>query len=137
LSLKEIEHFTRKLPAVSDCVALSRPAQSLRGQEILLVVESQDADSQGVEKEAIRKALRQHLERDFVPRKSRIVTRLPRDDRGKLKRDDLLQLFEQDTDLQKTPMNESAPPVVFESVIQLVEDSPRFSGHFEGDPLYP
>lgn len=137
ISLKEIEHFTRMLPAVSDCVALSRPAPSLRGQEILLVVESQGAAGQGVEKEAIRKALRQHLERAFVPRKIRIVTRLPRDDRGKLKRDDLLPLFEQDTDLQKTPMNESPPPVGSESIIQLAEDSPRFSGHFAGDPLYP
>jgi hypothetical protein len=89
---------------------------------VLLVVATATLD-----KEGIRAALRGKLDATFLPRKIRIVTTLPRDERGKLQRSELLSLFE----------TKAQVPGPSETQLHIPEDFPRFSGHFQGDPLLP
>lgn len=118
----EIESLIGKLPGVLDSACFSRSVESLRGEEILLVVATTT-----LTKEEIRAALRGSIDATFLPRKIRTVSALPRDERGKLKRRDLLSLFEGETGAQGR----------IEKSLQVPENSPRFSGHFAGDPILP
>lgn len=126
LDLLEIETLIGRLPGVSECACLSRSVGSLRGEEVLLVV----ATATPRKKDEIISALRGHVDPTFFPRRIRMVERLPRDERGKLKRADLIQLFQGPEELPKsTGWTEKS--------LQIPADWSRFSGHFEGDPLLP
>lgn len=122
ISLGEIEKLALEIPGVARCACLSRPVPSLRGEEILLV-----ATPESLKKDDLRAALRRHLDPAFVPRKIRLVSSLPFDERGKLKRADLLELF-------TTP---DAPRNLVEKTLHVPPQWSRFAGHFEGDPLLP
>lgn len=122
IDLQEIEHLIRRLPSVTDCACLSRSVESLRGEDVLLVVAT-TKHSKG----QIRAALVGSIDRTFLPRKIRIVEKLSRDERGKLKRADLLRLFEEPTESRERA----------EKSVHVPADWGRFSGHFDGDPLLP
>lgn len=142
IDLREIEVLVDALPGVTDVACLSKKVSQLRGEEILLVVATKSWN-----KEGLRAALLEKCDRAFLPRKIRILERLPRDERGKLKRDELLRLFEgaeneppaNDHVQNKPTQNEPAQnkPARVERNVTVPADFRRFSGHFEGDPLLP
>lgn len=122
IDLREIELLVETLAGVTDCACLSQSVTSLRGEEILLAVATTTWS-----KEALRTALREKCDPTFLPRKIRIVESLPRDERGKLKREALLGLF----------LELSMAPKRVEKPVKVPVDWHRFSGHFENDPLLP
>lgn len=113
-SLQELERVARELPGVSDAVALRREVPGLRGEELWLALETSETDVA-----AFRRELAARLDPVFVPRKLRLVPRLPRSERGKVPREELAALFTPDLTLT------------------LAADSPRFVGHFPNAPLLP
>jgi len=88
ISLLEVENIARQIPGVDDAVAFAQPVASLRGTEICLV-----ATPRTLTREELKSALRKELDPVFLPRKLRLLDSLPRDERGKLKRASLLELF--------------------------------------------
>ncbi len=122
VSLREVELAVERLAGVKDCVCISRPTPGLRGEELLLLVAT---DS--LEKKDIVAALRKELTPIAVPRKVRLLPSLPRDERGKLKRDEVLAVFERPDHAPKLVEVESTLP----------SDWVRFSGHFDEDPILP
>ncbi len=122
ISLGEIEERVRAIPEVTDCACTSRAISGLRGEEILLVVAPGD-----LKKSSLRAALRKQLDPAFVPRKIRVVSALPRTDRGKPERAALLALFAAPVDSGN----------IVEKTVTIPRDWARFVGHFQGDPLLP
>lgn len=128
-SHQEIETIAKQVPGVRDAFCSSRPTTVLRGHELLLAVEADDLD-----KTTLRRALRARLDAVFVPRKIRIVPELPRTDRGKLAREDILALFSPQRAAATAPSEASSSAI--ERVVVPV-DSKRFEGHFRTDPILP
>jgi acyl-coenzyme A synthetase/AMP-(fatty) acid ligase len=133
-SLQEIENLAGQIPGVTDVHALTREVSGLRGQEILLLVASQR--STGPE---IKSALRRSLDPVFVPRRVRVLPRLPRTDRGKLPRAVVLPYFERQASLPEADCLDKPPmtPDRIEVSLHVPADSPRFSGHFPNNELLP
>jgi 3-hydroxymyristoyl/3-hydroxydecanoyl-(acyl carrier protein) dehydratase len=121
ISLQEIDRLVCSLDNVTDAMALSRKVDTLRGQEILLAIAGG-----GLTKDAIKRHLRGHIEPVFLPRKIRIVGSLPRDERGKLSRALVMNLFDDPQGGGRVSIH-----------LTVDKESPRFSGHFPGDPLLP
>lgn len=89
LSLFEIEAAARSIPGVIDAVAARQATAGLRGVRSWLFVESEMTAAE------VRGALRRRLEAAFVPRRIRVLARLPRDERGKVSRAVLERLMEE------------------------------------------
>lgn len=125
VSAQEIESVARRVPGVLDahCYAVAVPG--LRGQEIRLV-----ASSLTLGKADLKTALRRVLDPVFLPRKIRVVSELPRTDRGKIERTQLQKLFEE-TEVKR------GAPTRHESHLRVSPNSPRFAGHFPENHLLP
>lgn len=148
--LREVEVAAQSLAGVQAAFALSRSVSSLRGEEILLVVESTKW-----KRGDLRRALRDLLDPSFVPRKVRIVAALPHDERGKITRSALLQLFDHPRKVTETerdgaalgPSGSLAQGAVQPGgevshaptrvTLQVPVGSERFSGHFPDAPIFP
>ncbi len=88
IDLEEVSCYARQIKGVTDALTLSHAVDSLRGCEIWLVVAGRDLD-----RKSIREGLRAQLPPTFVPRRIRIVERLPLDERGKISKANALKLF--------------------------------------------
>lgn len=133
VSLGEVEAEVRRISGVLDAVALRQEVGGLRGEEIWLVVVAPGCRSQ-----ELRAALRGRLDAVLVPRRIRVVTELPRDERGKVQRGRLLSLF----DAQPSPagpdlLKLSVEPERATAELRVPGGWDRFEGHFPADPLLP
>ncbi len=134
VSLAEVERITEALPGVRAACALKNEAGGLRGQEVWLV-----AVAPGYSPELLRTALRKELDPVLVPRRVRVVDALPRDERGKLRRTELRQLFEGPAERGTVSLEsfEKESDTEARAVYVVPVSSKRFDGHFLGDPLLP
>ncbi|HEY2734154.1 MAG TPA: AMP-binding protein, partial [Polyangiales bacterium] len=89
VSLPELEARVRAIDGVRDAAAIAIEATQARGQELWLVV----ATDEGRELATLRSALLRHYEPVVLPRRVRFVSALPREATGKLPRANLLALF--------------------------------------------
>ncbi len=113
ITLQEIEQHARQHPRVHDAAALSAKVEGLRGSEVWLAVASGPADVDNAAAAGhltpaeLRHWLLQRLDQVLVPRRIRVLERLPREDSGKLPRARLEALFAQspgaDDDTPCTP----------------------------------
>jgi 3-hydroxymyristoyl/3-hydroxydecanoyl-(acyl carrier protein) dehydratase len=122
ISRQEIEQIARQIPRVKDVACTSRRVNGLRGEEVLLAVESDDLDAS-----TVKNRLRASLDPVFVPRRVRVVRELSRSDRGKVDREALLALFK----------GGAQPDGEHFNLASLETDSVRFRGHFAGAPIFP
>lgn len=89
VALPAVEQALLALPAVTDAAVVAVPASShLRELELWAAVAG------SVEARAIRAALQSRLDPLEIPRRIKVVERLPREANGKLARQQLLALFE-------------------------------------------
>lgn len=127
IAVQEIEARARQLGGISDAAVLVQPSSKLRKTELWLAVATEDA-------EWTVQRLRQELSRYFdpvvLPRRYRIVNRLPRDLLGKLQKAELERLFAHKS-------QEAASPTRLSTDIFVPEDYPFFQGHFPGEPVLP
>lgn len=129
-SLGEIEAHVRDLPGVSAVAALRRQVGGIRNEEIWLAVVAPELTSA-----TLRNALRERLDPVFVPRKIRLVTALPREPGGKLRRDALHRLFEESESREEDTPSRYARLARVE--LQVPQGGERFDGHFPGNPVLP
>lgn len=126
-SLQELEAKALEIPGVSDALAFSKPTDSARGSEVWLVVASAVLDRAGLHGE-----LAARVDPLLIPRRLRVLGRLPRDERGKLPRSVIQRYVSLPgfdlVDLSLTP---------FRLELSVRKDSPRFAGHFPGAPVLP
>lgn len=134
ISLQEIEACVKEKSGVREARALARDVSGLRGQEIWLVVEGSE-----LSEAQLFAHLRERLEPVFVPRRLRVVSALPINDRGKVTRDALLALFPSKRPSALLGCSEGRwlSPEEWECELVIPADSPRFSGHFPERPVLP
>jgi len=134
VSLSAMERAVRSLPNVRDAVVLARPVPSARGHEVLLAVAGDGWDAA-----SIRAALHEKLEPISVPRRYRFVAELPREATGKLRRDNVLALFNAPRrpalELERIAATLDETHARFE--LRVPADLLHFQGHFEGWPVLP
>lgn len=129
-TLGEIEACLRQLPGVVDVAALRHPVGGIRGEEIWAAIVAP-----GLTSRTVRHALRQRLDPVFVPRKLRLVTELPRERGGKLRREALLRLFQHPEGPSVARPATSAHQAQAE--LRVPQGGPRFEGHFPENPILP
>jgi len=126
-SLQELEAGARDVPGVTDAVAFVRPKEDARGNEVWLV-----ACGSALDRAQLRAELGRRIDPVLMPRRLRILERLPRDARGKVPR----ALLERCLSLTGFDLLDcSVSP--FRIELRLRADSPRLSGHFPGAPVLP
>lgn len=147
-ALAEIEAAALAHPGVRAAVCLHERQEGLRGGRLWLFVEA-DTESP----EALRAHLRAHIDPLFVPRKIRVLPRLPRNERGKVPHRDLWELVRprsgdpadvaherraaRDCATQGELTAQGAASGALERQYVVSMDSPRFRGHFPGAPTFP
>jgi 3-hydroxymyristoyl/3-hydroxydecanoyl-(acyl carrier protein) dehydratase len=149
LHLREVEDAVRGLSGVTSAFALTRTVSSMRGQELLLVVESERLRGADV-----KQALQERLDPTFVPRRIRVVGALPHNERGKITREAALALFDYSPESMSRPAfkedamdqskkavltNQPEPPRETQAAatMRVLTNSGRFDGHFVELPVYP
>jgi hypothetical protein len=122
------------MPGVRDAAVLAEPSAGGRGMRLAAVVESE-----ALTPEAIRRALREDLDEVAVPRRLRVVTRLPREASGKIRRNALLELLGQPPlrVLSETPAEAGSQLPLAALEVVLPRGYSRFAGHFPGAPILP
>jgi long-chain acyl-CoA synthetase len=86
----EIERQLAMLPSVGDCVVVGRPDDDLGRVPVAFVVPESGAE---FDLEAVRAHLVANLARTKLPREIRVVDSLPRDETGKVRRQNLIALL--------------------------------------------
>jgi acyl-coenzyme A synthetase/AMP-(fatty) acid ligase len=132
LALSDLTRMLRAIAGVSDAAVLAVPSDGARGTEIWAVVAG------AVTAAEIREALLRQLEPVLLPRRMRIVERLPAGQSGKVSREELLALFEtRDFQLTETAREKHEAS----ELVQLEGPAPAnlfwFRGHFPGRPILP
>ncbi|MGA8890644.1 MAG: AMP-binding protein [Anaeromyxobacteraceae bacterium] len=120
VALAEVEARLLDVPGVTDAVAIAVPVAGARDNEILAVVAGA-----GLEGPAIRAALLRWLDPVSLPRRIRVLDRLPRGSGGKIPRDVVLALFQPNAEVLGFEISAGGP------------DAPSFLGHFDGAPVLP
>jgi acyl-coenzyme A synthetase/AMP-(fatty) acid ligase len=132
LALSELLRALRAVAGVADAAVLAVPVPGARGLEVWAVV----AGSATVP--AIREALLRQFDPLLLPRRFRLVERLPQSDHGKVPRESLLALFEQRDFLLSERAREQTETA---ETVQLEGEVPSnlywFRGHFPGRPILP
>jgi acyl-coenzyme A synthetase/AMP-(fatty) acid ligase len=132
LALSELLRALRAIEGVADAAVLAVPVPSARGHEIWAAV----AGSATVP--AIREALLRQFDPLLLPRRFRIVERLPASESGKVPRASLLDLFEQRAFiLNERTREQTAAAEVVELQGAVPADLYWFRGHFPGQPILP
>jgi 4-coumarate--CoA ligase (photoactive yellow protein activation family) len=129
IDLGELETRLKQCTGVRDARVVAVESQGVRGLELLAVVE-QDAPGARLEVATLRAELARHVDPVALPRRFRIVERMPRGETGKLARRDLLALF----DVWSFPREQLPDGRVRFSIPR---DSGYFRGHFEQQPILP
>jgi 4-coumarate--CoA ligase (photoactive yellow protein activation family) len=125
VDLGDVESCLRRVPGVRDARVLAVDAGGLRGMTLWAIVE---ADQVSVE--SLREALKARFDPVTLPKRYRVVAKLPRSDQGKLRRSELLSLFDS-WQLALESLADGSVRVV------VPRDLGFFRGHFEGDPILP
>lgn len=128
IDLGELETRLKAQAGVRDARVLAVESEGLRGLALWAVVELREGAQ--VEVAALRRALAAHVDPVALPRRFRLVERLPRGETGKVTRAALLALFDRWTFPRE--------PLVDGSVrIYVPANSGFFRGHFDGLPILP
>jgi acyl-coenzyme A synthetase/AMP-(fatty) acid ligase len=124
IDLGDVEACLKRVPGVRDARVLAVDSGGVRGLTLWAVVEG-DASV-----DSLREALRHRFDSVTLPKRYRVVAKLPRSEQGKLRRSDLLRLFD-------------TWELTFESLpdgdvrVSIPRDFGFLRGHFEGDPILP
>jgi acyl-CoA synthetase (AMP-forming)/AMP-acid ligase II len=128
VSVQELERVALDLPNVEDVAVVVADSPPPREKEPWMVLVSQDR-TWTLDK--LREALARHFDEVVLPRRLRVVERLPRNALGKLSRELVLALFEDRLSLEPSSADEATATF----------DVPRnwafFRGHFPGNPILP
>lgn len=144
VALAEVEQRLLAQPGLADAAVAATAIEGPRGQEIVAAVVPRDATLDAAEVVArVRHGLLQWFDPVVVPRRIKVVARLPREASGKLTRTSLLALFDR-------PGGKDGPPrtdfVIREHVqdgdahrfaVQVPVNLAFFRGHFAGYPVLP
>jgi len=135
IAVQELEVRTRQFAGISDAAVLVRPSSKLRQTELWLAVATERADWT---MSALRQELCRYFDPVVLPRRYRIVSRLPRDLLGKLQKEQLERLFvdKKQEALPNTPSVRGSQTRLTTDIF-VPEDSPFFQGHFPGQPVLP
>ena len=144
VALAEVEQRLLAQPWLADAAVAACAAPGPRGQEIVAaVVAREDEKADAVELVArVRHGLLQWFDPVVVPRKIKVVPRLPREENGKLMRARLLALFER-AGAKETPRTEFVVRELpcgggeHRFAVEVPAELLFFRGHFEGYPVLP
>jgi acyl-CoA synthetase (AMP-forming)/AMP-acid ligase II len=125
VDLGDVESCLRRVAGVRDARVLAVDAGGVRGLTLWAIVE---ADQVSIE--SLRDALKARFDPVTLPKRYRVVAKLPRSDQGKLRRSELLSLFDS-WDLGFESLADGSVRVL------VPRDLGFFRGHFEGDPILP
>lgn len=144
VSEKEVERKILALPGVTDAAVKSVKVDRPREHEIWAALVAPDWDLK-----RLRAALLEWFEPVALPRRVRFVSALPRQNTGKILREDFLTLFESQGEREPEEKLNSAFPIRFHEhrdeadvechdfEIEVPSDLDYFKGHFEGAPILP
>jgi len=126
VDLREVELRLCAIAGVTDARVIEAGTPSPRGLELWAVVECEEPARLSVQ--LIKQALGAHLDAVVMPRRFRLVSRLPRGASGKVTRADLLALFETwNIPVEELPEGRYRVPIT--------HDFGWFRGHFTGQPI--
>jgi 4-coumarate--CoA ligase (photoactive yellow protein activation family) len=125
VDLGDVESVLLRVPGVRAARVLAVDAGGLRGLTLWAIVEAD-----GVSVETLRDALKARFDPVTLPKRYRVVAKLPRSEQGKLRRSDLLSLFDA-WELTFEALPDGGARVI------VPRDLGFLRGHFEGDPLLP
>jgi len=143
VALAEVEQRLLAQPGLADAAVAAVAAPGPRGQEIVAAVVARDANLDPAEVVArVRHGLLQWFDPVVVPRRIKVVERLPREASGKLTRAALLALFDRGgkegpprTEFVIRGHSHSGDRHRFS--VQVPLDLAFFRGHFVGYPVLP
>lgn len=121
VSVQELERLARALPNVRDAAVVSVETDSARAREPWLLLASDDPT---ISLDTVRAALGHHFDAVVLPRRLRVLERLPRNALGKLERSEALAAFRAPCDELSTSFG-------------VPGDWVFFRGHFASEPLLP
>lgn len=137
VSLPQMQRWLLAQPGVLDAEVTAVPAPG-RGMRLLAAVVAPGRDE-----DTLRRAMQEHFVPSTVPRRLRLVDRLPREPSGKLPRRLLLALFglRPDGTPPSPRLEVDAPvvhpedPAVVSAAARVPADYVYFDGHFDGYPI--
>ena len=141
VALAEVEQRLLAQPWLADAAVAASAVEGPRGQEIVAAVVAREEGADAAELVArVRRGLLQWFDPVVVPRKIKVVPRLPREANGKLTRTRLLALFERAgapgrTEFVVRALERVGPEHRF--AVQVPSDLAFFRGHFVGHPVLP
>jgi len=127
LSLRTLEAAALDVSGVTDALAFVNAKGGARSSEVWLVVAAMDC-----ERRDLRAELTRRVEPLLLPRRIRVLRRLPRDTRGKVPQA-LLKRYVSLPDFDLVDL--SCEP--FRAELRLRADARRLVGHFPGAPVLP
>lgn len=140
VALAEVEQRLLAQPWLADAAVAASAAPGPRGQEIVAAVVAREVGVDAAELVArVRHGLLQWFDPVVVPRKLKVVPRLPREANGKLMRSRLLALFERpgpargDFGVRELARVGEA----HRFAVQVPAELGFFRGHFDGYPVLP
>ena len=143
VALAEVEQRLLAQPWLADAAVAASAVEGPRGQEIVAAVVARAPGPDAELVARVRQGLLQWFDPVVVPRKIKVVSRLPREASGKLTRASLLALFERPAASEGPPRTEF---VIRERrevagghrfAVQVPRDLAFFRGHFVGLPVLP
>lgn len=144
VALAEVEQRLLAQPGLADAAVAAVAAPGPRGQEIVAAVVARDPALDAAEVVArVRHGLLQWFDPVVVPRRIKVVPRLPREASGKLTRAALLALFDRSGGKDGPPRTEfeirehSHSGDLHRFRVQVPLDLAFFRGHFVGYPVLP
>jgi 4-coumarate--CoA ligase (photoactive yellow protein activation family) len=125
VDLGDVESVLLRVPGVRAAHVLAVDTGGVRGVTLWAIVE---ADAVSID--ALRDALKARFDPVTLPKRYRVVAKLPRSEQGKLRRSELLGLFD-----SWELAGDTAPDGRVRVVVP--RDLGFLRGHFEGDPVLP
>lgn len=139
VSLHTLEEHLREAAGVEDAAVVGVPDDRGRGHRLLAAVSPADLDAT-----ALRRALLDRLEPTALPRRILCVDALPRETNGKLRRSELLRLFDLDAEgrpanhrllWQDLDVDDANEATIVRRRVAIPVDYAWFEGHFVGYPV--
>lgn len=137
IAVQELEARARQLDGINDAAVLVMPSTELRKTELWLAVATENA---GWTRASLREALGRYFDPVVLPRRYRVVRRLPRNPLGKLEKAQLEGLFSHDERAARPrpdARRANDPSETWTTDVFVPEQSPFFQGHFPGRPVLP
>jgi len=144
VAVQELEARARQLDGITDAAVLVMPSTELRKTELWLAVAAEHGDWT---RASLREALGRYFDPVLLPRRYRVVHRLPRNALGKLEKAELERLFAHDERAVRRAAGPKQGPdarpasdsseTCWTTDVWVPEQSPFFQGHFPGRPVLP